>query len=566
MVFEFTVTGEGNLGGLLSIRVNDKDEFTTFGGNSFFTQNPIFLSYPLLSSFNEEALENIQNEVSGFAVCQGLSAQYVLLFSAKLSRSRIYYTFSGNAMLASDDLRELLPYSQRRLNKEIAYAILKFAEVPEHDTIIDEIYSIPVGSYLAFDSQNLALYITNKVIPNDNFKKYFKLHYSLIGGILDDTEQKLKEVLSAIRPKSPSILVSGGIDSSLLNYLYNEVCDVPYQAYFLDFKEAPEELEWAKQSVKNTKARFTPIEIDNRNFLEDFVGSVKKLIYPVYDNGSAFVGYKLNQYLGDSNLSESFIDGTPGDSCYGIRNYLRPLKQGQNQSRFKTVLKEKIYMTALLNGYPWNRTRPRDGYLDDEFLQDLLWYGGPFVNYWFKNAEEYTITLHEKYKRYLDYIDTSANVGYWEEYTVLKMMINDAKQTTVKVYDMLKPSQVYFPFMFRNILQDQGKYAWAEKSEGYEVKAPLKKILEKFIDKEFISRKKTGLQSQTLRWMNDPSIKLYITDLLSNGDLAPAMMGANCRKLIKGYSKENPAPSLVSLVLSLSVIQLWCDLNKVTSR
>lgn len=566
MVFEFAVKVQDRSNEYLSIRVKKIDHFIPFGGSSFFTQEPIFLGYSLPAPFDEKALANIQNEVSGFAVCQTPSFQYVLLFSSKLSRSRIYYTFSSNGLLASDDLRELLLYTQKRLKQETAYAIIKFGEVPERDTIVEDIYSVPAGSYLSFDNKKLALYIKNKHIPFDEFKKYFSIKYSLTGGSLTETEQQLKIVLSAIRPQNPSVLVSGGIDSTLLNYLYNEVCDAPYQAYFLNFKETPEELEWAKRSVKNTKARFNPLVIDNSNFLKDFIGSVENLIYPVYDNGSALVGYKLNLNLNGAGSSESLIDGTCADSCYGVRNYLQPIKQGRPQSRFMSVLKERFYMMALLSGYRWNRTKPRDAYLDDEFLQDLLWYGGPFVNFWFKNAGEYTVTLREKYKRYLDYIDRSGSYGYWEEYTVLKMMLYAAKQTTIKVYDMLKPHQVYFPFMFKNILQDQGKYTWAEKSEGYKVKAPLKKILERFIDRDFISRKKIGLQSQTLRWMNDPSAKRYIDDLLSKGDLAPAMMGANCQKLIKGYSKENPAPPLISLVLSLSVIQLWCDLNKVSIR
>lgn len=565
MVFEFTVTGQSNSGGYLTTKIREKDKFIPFSGNSFFTQDPILLCYPINEPLNEDALSNIQNEVSGFVVCQGGRAQDVLLFSSKLSRSRIFYSFSNNALLVSDDLRELLPYSKRRLKSEIAYAIIKFGEAPEYDTIIEDIYSIPAGSYLSFDNQILATYIMNRQVPYYDFKKYFSIKYSLKGGSLIETEQQLKEALSAIRPKNPSILVSGGIDSTLLNYLYNEVCDAPYHAYFLDFKEATAELDWAKRSVKNTKACFTPLAIDNNNFLKDFIGSVENLIYPVYDNGSALVGYKFNQYLkGDS--SESFIDGTCADSCYGVRNYLHPLKQGKPQSRVMSTLKERIYMMALLNGWSWNRTKPRDAYLDDEFIQDLLWYGGPFVNFWFKNADKFTATLSEKYKYYIDYIDRGGSCGYWEEYTVLKMMLYAAKQTTVKVYDMLKPHQVYFPFMFSNILQDQGKYNWSEKSEGYEAKAPLKKILEKFIDKEFISRKKTGLQSQTIRWMNEPSIKHYFINLLLNSQVAPAMMGANYRNLIRAYAKENPDLSLVTLTLSLSVIHLWCDMNKVSIR
>jgi hypothetical protein len=347
--------------------------------------------------------------------------------------------------------------------------------------------------------------------------------------------------------------------------LYNEVTDLPYDAFFFDFKAAVEEKKYAALSVKNTKARLIPVEITDNNLRDHYIESINKLIYPVYDNGSALVGQIFMNSLGHHEHSNfAFIDGTLADSCYGVRNYNNRLVQGKEQSQGMSLLKEWIYSQGLLKGWGADRTAPRDSYLNDEFLQDLLWYAGPYANLWFKNAKQFTDSLKQKYRYYYQHLDDSNRDQYWPQYTVLKMLLYAAKQTSVKVYDMFLPHQVYFPFMFKTILDDQGKYTWEEKSRDNISKAPLKKILEAYVSKDFIYRKKVGLQSQTRLWLQNDEMKPFILDLIDGKDsVSKVMMGSDAQKLVKAFRSQKPPESIVSLVLSLSVIQQWVNVNKI---
>lgn len=547
--------------------VKEEALYTNPNRKLFATQEPVFLESESSSTFfRTEQLSRFQNEVSGVAISNSLQEMEILLFSAKLSRSRLFFIFSNNSLFFSDDLRKLLPYSKRKLRKEIAYSIVKFGETPEYLTIIEDVFTIPCGEYLSFSSKVLRQFINSKNINSVSFQRYFTIDYSEKGGSLLETQQVLMDALNSIKAKSPILFVSGGIDSTLLNYLYNEISETSYPAFFLDFSEAPEELYYAKKSVQNTKAEFIPISLDNSQILNDFVSSINQLIYPVYDNGSALVGYQLRRHLTDRNSlrSLSFIDGTLADSCYGVRNYNYQLKEGKKQPEYISILKEWFYLKAIFYGVAWKGTKPRDAYLNDEFLQDLLWNSGPYVNFWFHNAKEYTSLLKKEYEKYFNVLSKKNSNEYWPKYTVMKMLLYAAKQTTVKVYDMLQPGQVYFPFMYRNVLADQGKYTWQEKSENNIIKAPLKKILGNFIDSEFIHRKKVGLQSQTRSWILAPTIKPFIQELISRKDgVAKSMMRYSQNDLVVSFSKETPENSLVSLVLALSVIQIWCDNNNI---
>ena len=548
----------------------------SFGISHIAAQSGHLLSaYPVLGDYKRGyfkairidsiRLEEIQNEVSGILYDVSEEAVKLLLFSTKVARSRLFYIVNNNTAYFSLDLRELLPYSEKKLNQRIAYAIVKFGEVPEYNTVITDIFSCPVSSYTRLDTQELTNILNhNQNIYISKFQYYHKINYGLSGGNTNTTKEILSSILAFLSNDNPYLLVSGGLDSSLLNFLYNEIKTEAYPALFYDFDEARTEREYVIKSVAGTKAELTLIKIDQTNFIDNFNESIESLIYPVYDNGSALVGkYFFNTFLGSKHDKVKIIDGTVADSCYGVRNYNSRLTEGRNQSLWTSYLKEWIHHLLLLKGI--DSGNPRDAFLDDVFLQDLLWYGGPFVNIWFKNAKSYTVELRSKYHQYYNIIGDTVSDQYWEKYTVLKMLLYAAKQTAVKTYDMFLPHETEYPFMYQDILIDQGKYSWNQKSEGGVTKHPIKKILEEYIDKDFIYRKKVGLQSQTMRWINQSSSKPYFSESLARKDgVAYSMMGRiNQRRLANAYQTKNPPVTVLRLVLSMVVIQKWCDLHQI---
>ena len=117
------------------------DQRPIFSGNKTFE-----VSQPI------ESLRSIENELSGFFLDS--SREEVILFSAKVSRSRLYYTVNQQGLWISDDLRKLLPFSKRKLSISSIYGILKFGDFPEHYTPIQDIFSVPVGSLLALNYTN----------------------------------------------------------------------------------------------------------------------------------------------------------------------------------------------------------------------------------------------------------------------------------------------------------------------------------------------------------------------------------------------------------------------------
>ncbi len=169
------------------------------------------------------------------------------------------------------------------------------------------------------------------------------------------------------------------------------------------------------------------------------------------------------------------IDGTAADSCYGVWVYRQPLAKGKRQNQAVSRLKEWVYGQGLLLNEPFVRKRffPRDSFGEDELLQELQWYAGPFANLWFKDAKKFTAALTADYSFYYSLLNEQYEDDYWARYTVLKMFLYAAKQTNVKSYDMLLPVKAQYPFLYKSILEDQGKYSWQEKSQEGIVKYSL---------------------------------------------------------------------------------------------
>lgn len=538
---------------------------------SWFGQRPILRrdsGFVEATRVDVHELAEVQNEVNGICVRVERGILEVLAFSARIARPRIYYCRRKGAIYLSSDLRALFPFSEGKVDKESLYGILKFGEAPEDTTVIRDIRAIPASRYLHFTSKELRSWQDDSQPSVDECRVYQHVKFPQSGGDLQATESELLCIMEFLQRYRPGIMLSGGVDSSLLNYLYNEVATGPYPAFYFDFNEAPREREYLRTSLGNTKADLVSIPITSDDFIERFERSVRKLTYPVYDNGSVLVGHIFSETLHDKfGHGLPLIDGTLADSCYGVRDYSKPLVTGGPQPMLYSFAKEWLYCHMELRGRTKGRTPPRDSFLNDAFLQEFLWYGGVYVNLWFDHARQFTRSLRDRYYQYIDLLDSSSRNDYWARYTIMKMMLYAGRQTTAKTYEMLAPNQVYFPFMFKAILKDQGRYSWSEKSEKGIVKAPLKKILSRYAPSSFVYRDKKGLQSQTRAWINLPPVKKYFEHLIFSrkDSLAHVMMRHKASFLRRAFLQKDPPAPVLSLVMSLAVAQYWVDCHGISA-
>ena len=74
--------------------------------------------------------------------------------------------------------------------------------------------------------------------------------------------------------------------------------------------------------------------------------------------------------------------------------------------------------------------------------------------------------------------------------------------------------RVVYPYIWRDVLKEQGRLPWSAKVHHGVVKWPLKKLLEEFMPRDFIYRKKSGFVPPFVRWLSDPEFNAKVRQVL----------------------------------------------------
>jgi asparagine synthetase B (glutamine-hydrolysing) len=350
--------------------------------------------------------------------------------------------------------------------------------------------------------------------------------------------------------------------------MINDSKDSSYPAYYMKFGENDPEVEFAKAAVKNTKADLRIYEMKSSDFIDAFNFQSKVALQPIGESSTIAIAYFFKQCGFKNHL---VLDGTLADGCYGSTNYLNGYPVQSAKSMTRSRVEEKIASFLQLNHLPGGyKFFPRDGYINDSFIQQLNVYVGPLGNTLFKNVNSINSALEKYFEYYYKLFETRGGLKKddWMMYSLFKMYNYASKNNTAKSFDNVGTNNsACYPFMWKEVLDNQGQYTWEEKTYNKIIKYPLKKILESYIDKDFIYRKKVGLNSSFEEWVCTQQNKQFLTSLIQkkNGISQELMGSVNLRKLLKHFNSIKPVhPNVARLVINLALSQSWIDEHKIT--
>tara|TARA_B100000674_G_scaffold318767_1_gene265360 strand:- start:5183 stop:6889 length:1707 start_codon:yes stop_codon:yes gene_type:complete len=543
-----------------SIYESNEENSIFFSNKPIFYSNNSFETVSLKPNFELKSFHNtIQNNVSGFS----FSKKNIFLSSSRFTRSKWHYIEKDSALFFADNLWELIPYSKRTLDRVSSLSIIKFGETSELSNIISDINCIPVSC-----SQTIS--VKNNKLCFDDPRQYFQLNYNFNGGDITKTQNILDSICKYLSKEDIVMPISGGIDSTLLNYRINSFRESSYPAYFVQFGNNDPETEFAKKAVLNSKAELQIINMESDDFIQAFDYQTSHLKSPIGEASAIPLAHFFKQ---NNFENKTIIDGTLADGCYGSMNYNKNLFEGiSKQSSFKQILNEKIaaYL-QLKNKNGQFKFFPRDAYIKDDFLKFMNVYAGPLTNYVFKNAKKINSELEKQWLWYYNLINWDTNKlnssdVEWLKYTIFKMIGYASRVTTAKVEDLSMSNNVEYPFIWLEVLRDQCKYSWNEKTNRNTIKFPLKKILEQHKSNDFIYRKKVGLNNAVPFWINEKKNSDYLISILVRDKvLVEELIGKKNLNLIIKRFKQSPAhQNINNLILSLSSLSDWCFKNKIS--
>lgn len=540
---------------------------------TFFSEQPIGrndsgeLFRPYVDASYLDIIQKAQNNFVGLQVTPKGSDFEAFISSARITRARLYFIIKGESIYFSHDLRQLLPYSSRRANPAASYSILKYGDVPEYITVIEDIFSVPVGRYLKFTNADFQQFLSTGKIDVGKFTPYFHLTFPMDGGDIAQTEKLLKSNFKFLAANKPLVPVSGGVDSTLINSLINEFSDEAYPAYYMQFGKDDPEVAFAKKAAEGTKADLEIDLMQPEDTIAAFEFQNQKLIQPIGESSTIAIAH----YFRKTNQKGRYIlDGTLADGCYGSRNYNIPLfaDQAEKPMLVQKATEHVATWLKVKNTKGNERFYPRDTNQPDKMMQFMHMYLGPFANTWLKNAKEYTLETLPLWQMYYEFLDeANGRNDEWARYSVFKMVNYACKNNTAKTYDNTQPdNSAFYPFTWLSVLQDQGHYSWLDKTKDNTIKYVLKKLLEQYKPHDFIYRKKVGLNSTFEDWIHIGENRTYLAELIGKkSGIAEFFLGAKKQKfLVDKFKKERLQDNLANLVINLAIQQAWMDYNEIS--
>ena len=530
------------------------------------------LGYKELKRAKENLSETVpkaENNFAAFEINKTTSGWSVFAVSARITRARMYFLFVEDGILWSNDLRELIPYSTREMNPMGAFSILKYGDVPEYITVVEGIHCIPVGQKLEFTEKEFEAWLKQGEIPRNAFEFFFKLDFPMDGGDIPKTEKLMEAEFDFISTLNPVVPISGGVDSTLANCLIDKFINKPYPAYYIQFGKDDSELKFAQEAAKATKAELEIALFQPEDTIPSFEYQNEHAIQPIGESSTISTAY---HFMRQGHSGYKIIDGTLADGCYGSTNYNQNLIGSiPERPQWQQQINEWIAAQLQSRKLPYHeRFHPRDSNINNPYLQFMDVYLGPFGNMWLKDAKKHSKELLPLWNYYYDYLKPEKpQQDDWMKYSVFKMVNYACKNNTAKSYDNSQPENSgLYPFTWKSILEDQGHYSWAEKTLENTIKYPLKKILDSYMNKDFIYRKKVGLNSCFEDWIHIPFLKDHFSKIISrpNG-VAEYFLGGRKNYLLNLYSKAEPLhPNLARMVINMSILDAWLERHNISLK
>jgi len=448
--------------------------------------------YKIIDSIRKSDIDNgflnlIKEIVSNVSVIFfEKESRRLYLASDRANVNRIYYEYIDGSLIFSSSFSILSRLNLPKINYEAIYSILKYGFIPPPISPFEQIYVVPPAHFIIFN------------FSKPEFESpYFKFSFSgEHGADLDTLNTILNATSQVLGQLDCALLLSGGVDSTLLAHKIHERSTNTIRAYFLALDKNDPERVYAEEAAKSVNAQFDTVFMNEDKLPEIIYEIAESYDYPFSDFSTIPTYFLFKEVV---NKGEKIIiDGNGAESCFGF-DTIGPNKAPYIiahslpffikkithilYSRTELWKKESTLETAL-------RTIAKYYEVNDVNLAPLIIVPSnnifPYMPKYNENLEKLIVNLIDSL------IQSPSSKTFEERATVAETIFSAAAKMAEKTHLREKFPNVYtvYPFLWRDILEEQGKISWSAKINNGIIKWPLKKLLEPYMPKSFIYRKK----------------------------------------------------------------------------
>ncbi|OCL84755.1 asparagine synthetase B family protein [Arcobacter porcinus] len=444
--------------------------------------------------------EEFVKKIDGiFALCiYDIDKKEYFLARDRFGNIPLFYAINEDKLYFSTSIKDLNKEfeSSLKLNKIAISKYMQYFSTFGEDSFYNDISKLEEASYLIFRDSKL------------NIKKYYKINtYKAINDekqALTRLEKLLYDSIEKRSNKLSGALLSGGIDSSLISSIYTKISGKKVDTFSVGYEGYNNycELRFAKKLSNHINSNHHEVIIDKKTYIDNFYTILNSFDEPHADSASIPLNILLKSFkkLGINKL----LSGEGADELFlGYNSYSKYLEY----YKFKDSLtsRQSLFLNEII-GALQNNTK------ESEYLrrvvkdQNIYNSFGEVFNDIQKRRLFVKVPTFKLEKAKKDPID-------WMSYIDMKLWL--ANPVLTKVYNISKLNnlEIHTPFL-DNFIVDFAFSIENRIKKGDTNKYLLKKIAEKYIPQELISRTKKGFNSPFNEWLNEEFGKSIIETIL----------------------------------------------------
>lgn len=495
-------------------------------------------------------LEKIVSNVTAILVSYTKSELKVEFASHRTSGGRIWYIkIPRKGVILCDDLRALLYFKQFEIEPKAFYGILKYGSSPDPINIIKGIYNVPVSHFAICTSPDFDVETT----------PFFKFDFSEANKLnMKPIKDTLRKYAQFINSQTHSLLLSGGVDSTLLAHYLNSGDKT--EAYFLSFGRNDTQLAYVKEAATRANLNLNIVCMEGNAVLTCIMKAAASYIYPFNDDSLIPTYFLMDHIKSFSHNKSVLVDGTGGDACFGFDTIAYHLlwKILYAQPTVIKQLARSLYDNGGIYKYTskWQFLSLIINFLSivsktyENHIQLSPLISSPIESFFTEHSQNNKQVVGHMF---LNIIDSCIHVGKYNDSFRAKATVGDilhqCRKYSLKTYRVGNDPSIntIYPYLWQDILIEQAKLSWSIKQKGRIVKWPLKKLLEEYMADKFVYRKKSGFVPPLLNWFLQDDIYGLLHDILLdprsyiNNFIAIESIRNLLHKLRKSKSASPPA-------------------------
>lgn len=510
----------------------------------------------------DEFLNTIVSNVSMICLRIHENDAELSLSSDRASAGKMYYRYLEDGIAFSSDFTQLFRFGGFNLNDKGMYAIIRYGACPAPLTISRDIHAVPPAHYAVFDLYG------NHI----KTRTYFQFDFPETGDSdLDPVSSLLDSSTRILGNLGASIPISGGLDSTILAQRLSRHSDRQVRSYHLRFGDRDPELTYAREVAERTGCRLEIFNMESDVVPDTIIETARSYTHP-FNDYSIIPTYYLMKCIAPYENEALIIDGTGGDECFGFLNksQIRNLELAFALPGIIKWAVSSLYahtnpfgtINKSTNAF-WRMTECNR---KDMNLVPLVL--SPRLKLFSNNTREYDEEISDIFTSLRSRMlgPSSHNRSFHANVTVAKICQTSCGMWCAKTHNIkTTPNlQATYPFMWRDMLQEQGKLSLSAKVNNTTKKLPLKKLLEKEFSLDLVYRPKRGFAPPFETWFSNTKVYSLLCDtLLSQNTVIESIVDkAKLKKIVQNLPHSTNWPGMLhNFLWGAMFTELWINEN-----